>query len=237
MIRDSNHPIPYLPMPEPNDFDALLKNAESQLPLVRDSIQFGSHRVDYYRPSDPESILDEETLLSDHGELEWQPYWAQAWDASVGMAEYLVNQDLKNQCVLDLGCGIGMTSALLLAIGAEVVCGDNAPPSLLFAELNTWPWRQRAQVQFIDWHKTLLEQHFDTIVGSDIVYERQEVGPLDRFFRNHLKPDGKVILSDPSRPMTREFLTMFSQLGWSLEETTIGIEQIKQPIRIVTLTL
>lgn len=224
-------------MSEPNDFAFLLQRAESQFPLVRDSIQFDSHVVDYYRPSDPESVLDEETLLSDHGELDWQPYWAQAWDASVGMAQHLVNQDLKNKKVLDLGCGIGMTSALLLAIGAEVVCGDNAPPSLLFAELNTWPWRERAQVQLIDWHTTSLEESFDNIVGSDIVYERREVGPLDHFFRNHLKPDGKIILSDPSRPMTREFLTMFSKLGWSLEETTIDIEQIKQPIRIITMTL
>lgn len=223
-------------MPAPTDFEALLQRTHSQFPLVRDSMQFGSHTVHYYRPADPESVLDDETLLSDHGELEWQPYWAQAWDASVGMAEHLVRLELKDKYVLDLGCGIGMTSALLLATGARVLCGDNAPPSLLFAELNTWPWRQKAKVKLIDWHTTLLGDSFDTIVGSDIVYERREIGPLDRFFRNHLKPGGEVILSDPSRPMTREFLAMFSKLGWSMNETTLHIEPITQPIRIITMT-
>lgn len=222
-------------MPDSFAFQDLLKKAGEEFPYAKDSIRFGKHTIEYYRPADPEAVLDEETLLSAHGELAWQPYWAQAWDAGLGMCQHVGDMDLRGKRILDLGCGIGLTSALLLAAGADLVCGDNAPPSLLFAEINTWPWRERAEVKHIDWHATELEQSFDTIVGSDIVYERGEVAPLDRFFRQHLLASGSVILSDPSRPMTREFLKMFQQLGWELRESEIPVEGVRQPIRIVTM--
>ncbi|MCP4083026.1 MAG: hypothetical protein GY743_22600, partial [Planctomycetaceae bacterium] len=59
--------------------------------------------------------------------------------------------------------------------------------------------------------------------------------PLDRFFRQHLMLGGSVILSDPSRPMTRDFLERFQQLGWELLESAIVVEEVRQPIRIVTM--
>lgn len=218
-------------------FQDLLAKAGREFPHTKASICFGEHTIEYYRPADPESALNDEILLSPHGELEWQPYWAQAWDAGLGMCQHVLDLDLRGKRILDLGCGIGLTSALLLAAGADLVCGDNAPPSLLFAELNTWPWRDRVEVKHIDWHATDLGQTFDTIVGSDIVYERGEVAPLDRFFRQHLMLGGSVILSDPSRPMTRDFLERFQQLGWELRESAIAVEGVRQPIRIVTMTL
>lgn len=215
----------------------LLAKIRENLEIVEESICFGQYRLTYYRPADPEAVLDDETLMSAHDQLDWQPYWAQAWDAGLGMCQYLSTQMLAGKTVLDLGCGVGLTSALLAASGANVVCGDNAPPSLLFAEANTWPWRQRVTVQLIDWHKTRVDCQFDLIVGSDIVYDRAEVTPLNRFFRAHLGAGGEVLLSDPSRPMTREYLAAFQELGWQLVERTIRVADVKQPIRLVHMTL
>ena len=200
-------------------------------------MSFGSHAISFWCPADPEAILDEETLLNSHEQLAWQPYWAQAWDASLGMCHYLVDVALKDRRVLDLGCGLGLTSALLLSAGAEVVCGDNAPPSLLFSRINTWPWRSRCQVREIDWRNTRLDQRFERIIGSDILYDRKEVLPLDRFFRLHLEEEGKVVLGDPSRPMTVEFLTHFRELGWHQRTESVEVSGARQPVRIVTMTL
>jgi len=220
---------------ESGDLSKLLDQLREQFEIADEQFSFGSHNIRLYRPADPESILDDETLIKPYQELQWQPYWAQAWDASVGMCHYLADQPLESRSVLDLGCGIGLTSALLAAAGAIVTCGDNAPPSLTFAKANTWPWRRRTIVQLIDWHKTVLPDSYELIVGSDIVYDRIEVAPLDRFFRRHLRTDGQVLLGDPSRPMTREYLEMFRQLGWKLSEETRQVKTLRNPIRIVKM--
>ncbi len=222
-------------MSDSEEFSELLAEATTHCEIVKDSLQLGSCQIQYYRPADPESILDDETLLSAHGQLAWQPYWAQAWEAGLGLCQFMLDQPLSNRKILDLGCGIGLTAAWMLKQGGDVACGDNAPPALLFARLNTWPWRDRVSVHRIDWHHTRLGECFEIIVGSDIVYDRAEVPALDRFFRQHLQTAGRVILSDPSRPMTREFLSTFEQLGWILQEASVVVPKVRQLIRIVTM--
>lgn len=218
-----------------SELQSLLDEVREQFDITCDHLSFGDYTLDCYRPTDPESILDEETLLASHGQLDWQPYWAQAWDAGIGLCHYMSTQPIAGLNILDLGCGVGLTSALLLAAGAHVVCGDNAPPALSFARINTWPWRHHAGVQLIDWHKTRLNRRFDIIVGADILYDRGEVEPLDRFFTDHLKPAGHVLLSDPSRPMTREYLQSFQQRGWELQEQTQKVDGARQPTRLVSM--
>ncbi len=117
------------------------------------------------------------------------------------------------------------------------MAGDNAPPAVEFARLNTWPWRANCRVLPIDWHRTVLDGAFDLIVGSDILYERREIEPLDRFFRRHLTDQGTVLLADPSRPMTREFLQHFARLGWNQETAEVHSERTRLPTRVVTMTL
>jgi predicted nicotinamide N-methyase len=179
--------------------------------------------------------MDDEMLEKTYAEMQWQPDWAQAWEASNGLCEFLAEKDLSGLRVLDLGCGLGITTALLLAAGANVISGDNAPPALEFTKLNTWRWRERCDIRTIDWNKSVIETPFDLIIGSDILYDRADIVPLDRFFRRHLTPGGYVILADPSRAMTREFLDKFAELGWKQTTTMIELKQTKFPSRIVEM--
>jgi predicted nicotinamide N-methyase len=190
--------------------------------------------------------LTDAVLNKRHDEMQWHPYWAQAWDAWRGVADRLTELPLAGLSVLDLGCGLGMTGAVAAACGAKVTMGDNAVPSLQFARLNSWPWRERAQIKLIDWNHDTLGGKFDLIVGCDIVYERQQVEPLDRFFRNHLAARsgkstqhaaGMVLLGDPTRIMTRDFLNRFAQLGWHQSESSRRYPGIDNPIRLVEMRL
>lgn len=201
-----------------------------------ESLNISGVTFQFTRPEDPDSLLDDQTLLQSHDELPWQPYWAQAWEAADGMMAFLLEQDLNGQSVLDVGCGLGLTSAAALHRGANVVLGDNAPPALLFAEINTWPWRERANVVHLDWHTTTLGRRFDWIVGSDILYDRADIPFLDRFFRNHLADAGRLILSDPSRAMTKDFLKEFEGLSWMID-VTMREGSGSRPIRIMDFRL
>lgn len=218
-----------------NEVARLKRKLESEYELTCERLKFGKYDLDLYRPADPNVIMDDEMLEKTYAEMQWQPYWAQAWEASNGLCEFLASKDLSDLRVLDLGCGLGITTALLLAAGANVIAGDNAPPALEFTRLNTWPWRDRCEICTVDWNKSVIETPFDLIIGSDILYDRADIVPLDQFFRQHLNRGGYVILADPSRAMTREFLDKFAELGWNQTTTMIELKQTKFPSRIVEM--
>jgi predicted nicotinamide N-methyase len=81
-----------------------------------------------------------------------------------------------------------------------------------------------------------MDQRFDLIVGSDILYERQAIAPLDRFFRKHLAADGWVVLSDPSRRLTDAYLQQLADSGWRQTMSLIYSNETRCPTRIVEMT-
>ena len=201
------------------DRQALLDHLETQYRLKELKFNFGDEAFVFWGLANPESILDEMTLEASHDQLSWQPYWAQLWDAAIGMCHELAQRsELAGKRVLDLGCGLGATGAVAAAKGANVLMVDNAPPALEFAILNSWQWRDCVQAQRLDWTTGNLDEKFDWILGADIVYDPRDLQQLDSFWRKHLSSSGQVLLSEPSRAMTGDLMKTLSQLGWSWHE-------------------
>ena len=196
--------------------DELLAAIRREFDVVFETVRLDNLTLQMVRVSDPDSILDEQTLASGHTELEWHPYWAEAWAASYGVAEELTHHDLNGQLVLDLGCGLGMTGAVAAARGASVVMADYAPPALQFARWNTWPWRDQVRIVRLDWRKDALPERFDWIVGSEILYDRDELLYLDAFWKQHLNDTGVILLGDAQRGVSAEMLEQLQSRGWSV---------------------
>jgi predicted nicotinamide N-methyase len=213
----------------------LLQQIRQQYDIVSEEICLGDLTLEFWRVADPESVLDEEALLRSHAELPWQPYWAESWDTAYGVAGELADRDVEGLRVLDLGCGLGLTGTVAAARGAEVVMADYAPPALPFARLNSWPWREHVQVLQLDWRTDSLGQKFDLIVGSDILYDREDLPYLDAFWRGHLGGGGSILLGDPTRLLTREFIQWIRRRGWQMEESRRHVPQSDRPIRLIEL--
>jgi len=113
---------------------------------------------------------------------------------------------------------------------------DFAPPALLFAELNAWPWRDRVQVQRVNWCSDNLEQQFDMIIGSDILYDRSDLPHLDRFIRAHRAPPAAVFLGEPNRTMATEFITWFEAHAWNIEQHRVFNSQTTRPVRVLEMS-
>jgi SAM-dependent methyltransferase len=178
--------------------------------------------------------MDGAPTLAGEAKKGWQPYWAELWECSFVVAERLASQDLTGLRLLDVGCGLGLTGSVAAARGARVTMIDAAHPALLFARLNSWPWRQRVQVRRLDWrHDRLAGPRFDWIVGADVVYDRDDWPFLEGFWQNHLLADGLLLLGEGGRSTGKEFVGWLAERGWGIVGTEITDARFHRPIRLL----
>ena len=194
------------------------------------------------------------------------PYWAELWDSAMGMGQVLVKADketrrqgdkerntgmvnrpaslssclpvsLSSASVLDLGCGMGLSGTVAAALGAKVMFADIEPPALLFARLNSLPWRRRVRARRVNWKTDRLGEKFDVILGADIIYERGQWEYLEPFWREHLKEGGVVMLGEPGRQTGDLFIAWVKGRGWTLEIIEEKVATRERPIRVMVLTI
>lgn len=213
----------------------LVQQISNDFEIESFQLTLASREFSFWRLSDPESVFDEQVIETPHDQLEWQPYWAQVWDAAIGMCQELIDRDLNEQSVLDLGCGLGITGAIAAAAGANVVLVDNAPPALDFARLNCLPWQSQTSVSRLDWKNDRLDQQFDLILGADIVYDPSDLQFLNSFWQSHLKPEGRVLLSEPSRAMTTNLMKKLKEFSWDWKEFSQVLDSNQKVIKLFEL--
>ncbi len=215
----------------------LFARIQANYSTISQRVDLGNLSIELLQVDGPDEELirlGEEAESTGSEEYKWQPYWVQAWDSAIAVGQMLARQNLNHQSVLDLGCGLGLTGAVAAARGARVVLCDVAQPALLFARVNTWPWRDRVHVQRVDWRvDQLTGQQFRWIVGADILYDRQDWEYLEPFWRYHLVPGGTVLLGEPARTSAREFPEWLTERGWTTLCSGVRVEGCAEPIRIV----
>jgi predicted nicotinamide N-methyase len=197
--------------------------------------------VQFTRVANPdEAAAQLESALASTPEAmgDWQPYWVETWDSSVVLADELAGRDLAGVRLLDLGCGLGLTGTVAAAKGACVTMVDAAAPALLFARLNSWPWRQRVCVRRLDWRRDRLAgQYFPLIVGADILYDRDDWPFQEAFWRAHLADGGAVLLGDPGRSTGLAFPDWLTPRGWNIARTEVRAGPVGRAIRLFEATL
>lgn len=206
---------------------------------------------DFTRIADPDRVLDEVAAAADlqdrlsGGRADAQtlhlPYWAELWDSARGIAQHLLGPDNRlifpGDRVLDLGCGMGMSGTVAAAMGARVTFADLEPPALLFARLNSLPWRSRIQTRQLNWQTDAIDRQFTLVIGADILYERAQWPYLEPFWRRHLAPGGAVLLGEPGRQTGDLFIEWITPRGWRLMTTLMPVTTRPKPIRIFQLQI
>jgi predicted nicotinamide N-methyase len=157
----------------------------------------------FTRIENPDRVLDEVAEEADRREKVsgrrepvehlHLPYWAELWDSAMGVAQFLSKMDAGTSLpifsasfpsTLDLGCGMGLSGTTAAALGARVFFADLEPPALLFARLNSLPWRRRVRTRRLNWRTGRLAERFELILGADILYERGQWEYLEPFWRS-----------------------------------------------------
>jgi predicted nicotinamide N-methyase len=223
--------------------DELLSRIHQRYQTVTQQLQIGGLKLEFTRIADADRVLDEVVAEEDRREKVTGvrvadplhlPYWAELWDSALGLAHHLVDRPMCAELrVLDLGCGMGLSGAVAAARGARVLLADLEPPALLFAQLNTLPFGDRTRTRRLNWQTDQLEERFDLILGSDILYEIQQWEHLNRFWLHHLATGGLILLGEPGRQTGDQFPDWVLQKGnWRLATPEQQLPGRDRPIRI-----
>ena len=226
---------------------SLLARIHRRYQTKTQNLQIGLLQILFTRIADPDVVLDQVAAEEDRrekqsgqrrqGEELHLPYWAELWDSGLGMGQLLVSapQLVRENNVLDLGCGMGLAGTVAAALRANVLFADLEADSLLFARLNSLPWREKIRTRRMNWQKDRLEERFDLILGADILYEKQQWEFLEPFWRQHLKTDGSVLLGEPGRQTGELFLEWMSSKKWRIEKSEQPVSTRPRPIRLFQL--
>lgn len=211
-------------------------------------LQVGPIDLLFTRVTDPDRVLDQVAEEEDRRERSegkrrsddelHLPYWAELWDSAMGIGQFLTRpagQELLGESALDLGCGMGLAGTIAAALGTRVLFADLEPPALLFARLNSLPWRQRVRARQTNWRSDRLGETFSLIIGADILYERRQWEFLEPFWRQHLAPGGRLLLGEPGRQTGDLFPDWIAQQGWSLERFEEPVTTRPKPVRLFVL--
>ena len=162
-------------------------------------------------------------------------YWSLfglLWPSGFRLAERLALRPIvTGDRILEIGCGLGLASLVGHRRGANVTASDCHPLAGQFLKENLrlnalapmayrhghWGHHE-AQIQ-----DTTVDGKFNLIIGSDILYERDEQGDLANYIHNHVEDHAEVWVVDPNRGNRSHFHRNMSAHGFQLHEECLDL--------------
>jgi predicted nicotinamide N-methyase len=143
------------------------------------------------------------------------------WDSSQILAHHMCAFQIEGKKILEIGCGLGLTSLLLSQRMANITCTDYHPEAEKFLQTNIALNTGRAIPFFrADWAKeSTHDETFDLILGSDLLYESGHHLVLPAFIERHAKDTCDVILVDSNRGYLKQFTAGMKALSFSCTKT------------------
>ncbi len=184
------------------------------------------------------SRADESHFLSELTER--LPYGVALWPAAIALAhEMVARADLiEGKRILELGAGTGLAGIVAASLGGCMVQTDRNELALSVCrrngERNGAPAIEYRQADWTAWEDT---EHYDWIIGSDILYGEAMHPALRQIFMTNLAPGGRILLADPFRAVSFKLLEALEADGWSVAVSTwrIGEMLASRPIGLFEL--
>lgn len=193
------------------------------------------------------SLLDKQQFADPMGEAEalgissaaW-PLFGLLWPSGLHLAEAMAKRPMViGESILEIGCGLGLASLVSHRRGSLVTASDCHPLAASFMlenlRLNDLPplrychgnWAPLMPGQTPSLRVPLVQGRFDLIMGSDVLYERDEAGSLADFIAQHALPASEVLIVDPNRGNRSAFSKHMATLGYALSDH--GIQTMASP--------
>ena len=146
--------------------------------------------------------------------------FGQVWPSGRVLAEAMSTFEVAGKRILELGCGLGLSSLVLQQRGADVTASDHHPLAESFlahnAALNALPTIVYRDLPWAVPDATL--GRFDLIIGSDVLYERDHAALLAQMMLRHAANDAEVLITDPGRGNSGPFTRALADQGYAVSE-------------------
>ena len=164
------------------------------------------------------------------------PYWAELWPSAIGLSHFLLRHPglIKGKRALELGVGLGLTSLVIHSLQPErLLLTDYEADALQLVKENfLLNGFSEPEVQLLDWRRPHLQETFDCIVASDILYEERFFRPLILLFKQFLRFDGRIIIAEPNRAIAKKFFEMLMNFGFSYDFNIVPVVQDGKTIQV-----
>lgn len=145
------------------------------------------------------------------------PIFGVIWPSSLVLAHLILNYETDSKRILEIGCGMALSSLLLNKQCADITATDYHPEANRFLQRNVLLNEDKAiSFEQVDWTaKSDNLGLFDLIIGSDLLYEDSHINLLATFIEAHAKPTCEVIIVDPGRGRKNKLSSRMMKFGFT----------------------
>ena len=181
------------------------------------TIEIGNNDIHLCTLRDKQQFSDPENTALNLGisSATW-PIFGIIWPSSIVLAHHMMDFDIQDKRILEIGCGMALTSLLLNEREADITATDYHPEVKVFLDRNIRLNNGRnIAFERVDWANDTSELGlFDLIVGSDLLYEDSHVSLLAQFIQKHTLPKSEIIIVDPGRGRKNKLSLKMTEQGF-----------------------
>lgn len=149
----------------------------------------------FFKPKSIEPYIDPTDAMQNF------PLWTRIWEASTILGGYLLSiPPDPSKKYLEIGSGLGVAGVCAATAGHRITMTENNKDALNFARANAVAnGFTDLPILALDWHSPQCPGKFDFIVGSEVIYRKEDIVSLQHLFNRYLNKGGEIILAESIR--------------------------------------
>lgn len=189
----------------------------SQLRYKYQTIEFDYIDIHVKTLKDSQQFFDKDNIAEKLGinSASWSLFGV-IWPSAKVLANFIFKFETSSKKILEVGCGIGLSSLLLNHMGEDVTATDYHPEVESYL-LNNSQLNNDKKIPFfrVDWENdTNKLEKYDIIIGSDLLYQRDHIDLLSTFINTHAQSKCEIIIVDPNRGNQSKFTQKMLSFGF-----------------------
>lgn len=225
--------------PENASLDELLAAAKSKYAVEFQPMRVGDISLDILQLADMDAYIERiAAALPSNPDQDMPkdidaslPFWAKIWNTSVLTAYVLQKFPAKGpygpRTMLEIGAGVGVVGLVAAKLGFKTTITDNNPDAVLFSRINIMQngLAETARAELCDFTADGMDERYDLVVGSEVLYKEDTYRPLTKFLLKHLKddPGAEIVLSKEYSRKAAKFFKL-AEREFHMDSKEIGFK-------------